>query len=189
MRKLILITGELAAGKSTLARAIAVRYRIPAFTKDRIKELLCERLGFCDRTENLKLSFLTFDLLLEIFSVFAASGQPLVLESNFRQNELDRLETVVRAAGYETLTISLTGDLNKLYERYHARAASGTRHPAHLSQDLSDFSNFSAVSCAQNPRRLFGTVLTFDTTAEGTPADLSRNPQIAAFLSGLKNIR
>ena len=91
MRKLILIVGELAAGKSTLANHLAARYGIPAFTKDRIKELLCDGIGFQNREENLKLSFVTFDLLFHVFECFAAVGAPLILESNFRQNELDRL--------------------------------------------------------------------------------------------------
>ncbi|MBR0081897.1 MAG: AAA family ATPase [Clostridia bacterium] len=182
-RKLILIVGELAAGKSTLANHIAARYGVPAFTKDRIKELLCDGVGFRNRAENLKLSFLTFELLFHIFECCSAAGEPLVLESNFRQNELDRLEVAAANAGYDVLTLSLTGDLHVLHRRFLARIASGTRHAAHQTQDLSRFEDFSAISYAENPRRLFGTVVTIDTTAPDAPFDLSDDARIRAFLA------
>ena len=182
MRKLILIGGELAAGKSTLANHLAARYGIPAFTKDRIKELLCDGIGFQNREENLKLSFVTFDLLFHVFECFAAVGAPLILESNFRQNELDRLKESANAYGYETLTLSLTGELHVLHERYLARIASGTRHAAHRAQDLSRFSDFEAISFSKNPCALFGTVVTIDTTAPNTPFDCSNDERIRAWI-------
>ena len=181
-RKLIVIVGELAAGKSTLAGHIAARYAVPAFTKDRIKELLCDGVGFHNRAENLKLSFLTFELLFHIFERFAEAGQPLVLESNFRQNELDRLEKAAKQYGYSVLTLTLSGDLHVLHERFLARIASGTRHPAHQAQDLSRFEDFAAISFANNPRRLFGTVVSIDTTAPNAPFDLSDDERIRGFL-------
>lgn len=181
-RKLVLIVGELAAGKSTIAEYLAARFSVPCFTKDRIKELLCDRFGVGTREENLQLSYLTFDLLLHIFERFSASGQPLILESNFRQNELDRLEAAAGEAGYETLTLFLTGDLHVLHERFLARAASGSRHPAHLTQRLDAFEDFAAISCARNPRRLFGAVVTVDTTAPGFSPETMDVAPIQSFL-------
>ena len=182
MKKLILVVGELAAGKSTLAQQLTERYGIPSFTKDRFKELLCEGVGFSNRAENLKLSFLTFELMFHIFECCAAAGKPLILESNFRQNELDRLEKAVSMYGYETLTVSLTGDLRVLHERYLERIASGTRHMAHQTQDLTRFEDFEAISYEKNPRCLFGKVVSIDTTAENAPFDFSGDEEIRAFL-------
>ena len=180
-RKLIIIVGELAAGKTTLAGHLSARYGVPAFTKDRFKELLCERVAYHNREENLNLSFLTFDILLHIFECCAATGQSLILESNFRQNELDRLEAAVIEAGYAVLTVFLTGDLHILHERYLARIASGHRHAAHLTQNLDRFEDFAAISCKQNPRRLFGQIVTIDTTAPGAPLDFSADTRIRTF--------
>lgn len=181
-KKLILIVGELAAGKSTLAHRMTERYGIPSFTKDRFKELLCEQIGFSNRQENLKLSFLTFELMFHIFECCAKAGRPLILESNFRQNELDRLEEATAEFGYETLTVFLTGDLRVLHRRYLERIASGTRHTAHQTQDLTRFEDFEAISCEKNPRRLFGKVISIDTTAEDAPFDFSGDEGIRAFL-------
>ena len=180
-RTLIIITGELAAGKTTLAHRLSARYGIPAFTKDRFKELLCERIVCHNRQENLNLSFLTFDILLQIFSCCAATGHSLLLESNYRQPELDRLEAAAKAANYDVLTIALTGDLHVLHERYLARVASGTRHFAHLTQNLDRFEDFEAISCRKNPRRLFGQVIEIDTTAPDAPEDISFDARIRAF--------
>ena len=181
MQKLMILVGDLAAGKSTLAHQICARYHVPAFTKDRFKELLCDGVGFHNREENLNLSFVTFEVLFHIFECFAAAKQPLILESNFRQNELDRLEAAAAAAGYETMTVFVTGDLRVLHKRFLARIASGTRHPAHLTQNLEEFKDFEAISCSKNPRRLFGTVVTIDTTAPDAPSDFSADERIRRF--------
>lgn len=183
MQKLILIMGELAAGKSTLAGQIAARYKIPAFTKDSIKELLCDHIGYTNREENLKLSFLTFDILFRLFESFSEAGRSLILESNFRQNELDRLKAAAEKAGYETLTIFLTGDLHELHRRYLQRASSGGRHPAHLTQNLERFEDFAAVSQNTVPKNLFGQVITIDTTLPDSPPDFSADERIRTFLS------
>lgn len=183
MKKLILIVGELAAGKSTLAQQIAARYGVLAVTKDRLKELLCDTFGYETRLENLKLSFASFDLMLHLFYRSAEAQTPLVLESNFRQSELDRLKTAADQCGYETLTLSLGGDLHVLHQRFLDRIASGTRHTAHLAQDLTAFEDFKAISFSENPRTLFGTILALDTTKEGAPKDYSSDARIRAFLN------
>ncbi|MBR3179674.1 MAG: AAA family ATPase [Clostridia bacterium] len=183
MQKLILITGDLAAGKSTLAEHISKRYQIPTFTKDKIKELLCDRIGFSNREENLNLSYLSFDLLYHIFECFADTGSSVVLESNFRQNELDRLKTAAEQTGYEIVTIFLTGDLHILHQRYLNRASSGTRHPAHLSQNLDSIDDFIAVSKANVPKFLYGTIIPINTTLPDSPFDLSCDERIVHALS------
>ncbi|MCR5073772.1 MAG: AAA family ATPase [Clostridiales bacterium] len=183
MQKLILIMGDLAAGKTTLAGHISTRYNLPAFTKDRIKELLCDRIGFANREENLKLSYLSFEILFELFESFAKTGRSLVLESNFRQNELDRMIVAAQKSGYDTLTVFLTGDLHKLHRRYLERASFGNRHPAHLSQNLDRFEDFAAASTANNPKNLLGQVVVIDTTLPEMPSDLSGDERIRTFLS------
>ena len=41
MRNLIIITGDLASGKSTLANALSYELNIPCLIKDDIKEIAC----------------------------------------------------------------------------------------------------------------------------------------------------
>jgi shikimate kinase len=46
MKNLIVITGDLAAGKSTLAASLSAELKIPFVTKDSLKEIACDAVGF-----------------------------------------------------------------------------------------------------------------------------------------------
>ena len=91
MKKLILVCGDLACGKSTFCGQLSRRFDIPVFYKDTIKEVLGDTIGFANREENLKLSVATFGLLRHIFLQSADLGHDLILESNFRQHELEEM--------------------------------------------------------------------------------------------------
>ncbi len=63
MRKLLLITGDLATGKSTFASILSKRYQANVFLKDSIKEVLGDTIGFANREENKKLSDAAMELM------------------------------------------------------------------------------------------------------------------------------
>lgn len=46
MKKLLLITGDIATGKSTFANILSKRYHTNMFFKDSIKEVLGDTIGF-----------------------------------------------------------------------------------------------------------------------------------------------
>ena len=56
VKKLLLITGDLATGKSTFANILSKRYDANIFFKDSIKEILGDTIGFSNREENTKLN-------------------------------------------------------------------------------------------------------------------------------------
>ena len=56
MQRLIIITGDLAAGKSTLAAALSESLGIPFIIKDTLKEIVCDNVGYQTRQENRLLS-------------------------------------------------------------------------------------------------------------------------------------
>ena len=47
----ILVTGIPAAGKSTMAEAVSERLKLPVISKDTVKELLFDNVGFHSREE------------------------------------------------------------------------------------------------------------------------------------------
>ncbi len=51
----ILVTGIPAAGKSTTAEALAKKMNLPVISKDRIKEILFDEIGFDSREAKGKL--------------------------------------------------------------------------------------------------------------------------------------
>lgn len=150
MRKLLLIMGDLATGKSTFANILSKRYDTNVFFKDSIKEVLGDTIGFSNREENKKLSNATMELMFFIFSEFGKLNKNLILESNFHTIELERFHKMASANNYEVLTLVLRGDVEILYKRYLNRMHNENRHSVHLSTTLDVFDDFK--DCTEHLR-------------------------------------
>lgn len=159
MRKLLLITGDLATGKSTFANILSQRYHVNVFFKDSIKEVLGDTIGFSDRAENKKLSNASMKLMFFIFSEFTKLGKDLILESNFHTEELEKLHEIARDNSYKVLTISLYGNVKILHKRYLNRVINENRHPVHLSKTLDAFEEFKKCSDYLNNVKIPGDVI------------------------------
>ena len=142
MKKLLLIMGDLATGKSTYANILSKRYHTNVFYKDSIKEVLGDTIGFSNREENLILSRATMELMFFIFSEFSKLDKNLILESNFHKTELERLHKIAHENGYEVLTLVLRGEVEILHKRYLNRIYNENRHPVHLSAETKVFEEF-----------------------------------------------
>lgn len=133
MRKLLLITGDLATGKSTFAAILSKRYGKSVMYKDKIKEVLGDTIGFKDREENLKLSAATMELMIYGFSEEAALGHDVILEANFKEHELHKIQKIAEENSYEVLTLVLRADMDIIYRRFVNRIENENRHPVHVS--------------------------------------------------------
>lgn len=149
MGKLLLITGDLATGKSTFARLLAKRYQTNVFCKDVFKEILGDTIGFSNRQENLKLSVASAALMRMIFTEFCQLDKNLILESNFRQAELDLLHDIAQEYGYDVLTIQIQADLQILHRRFLHRLHNENRHPVHASGGFEEFDTFCTYVTGQ----------------------------------------
>ena len=87
----ILVTGIPASGKSTLAAAIAGALHLPWISKDRIKELLFDRLGFRSREEKVRLGLADMDAMYYCAEQLMAAGKPFILENNFENSSREPL--------------------------------------------------------------------------------------------------
>ena len=132
MKKLILITGDLATGKSTFAEILSRRYNVCVMYKDKIKEILGDTVGFADREENLKLSLATMKLMTYGFSEIANLGQDCILEANFKESEMAELREIADKKGYSFLTLVLRADMDIIYRRFVHRIEKENRHPVHI---------------------------------------------------------
>lgn len=142
MPKLLLIMGDLATGKTTFAGILSRRYNTSVFFKDSIKEVLGDTIGFSNREENRQLSVATAELMCHIFSEFGKLNKDLILESNFRIAELEKIHKLAAGLDYQVLTIVLQGDAEILHRRYLNRMHNENRHPVHLCDQFNTFDGF-----------------------------------------------
>ena len=131
MKKLIIITGDLATGKSHLARLLSKRYGIKMYCKDTVKERLCEKYDYSEREQNKKLSRLAVSLMTYGLFRLRKSGEDLIMEANFRTDELCKIDKIASSAGYDVLNLVLRADVDILYGRFINRIENENRHPAH----------------------------------------------------------
>ncbi len=121
MGKLLLITGDLAAGKSRFASMLSKRYNTAVFFKDTIKEALADTIGFSGQEESRKLSIAAVELMFLIGSEFGKLEKNLILEANFRAAELEKLRQIALEHNCSVLTLVLRGDLEVLHRRFLTR--------------------------------------------------------------------
>lgn len=134
------------------------------FCKDTFKEILGDTMGFSDRAENLKLSVASAALMRMIFREFCRLEKDLILESNFRQEELEQLHQIAREYGYDVLSVALRGDLEVLHRRFLNRLYNENRHAVHACGGFEDYEAFREYVLGQ--RRL---------TVPGTYFELNAN--------------
>ncbi len=85
--RVIVVTGLPCTGKSTLARELGGRYRMPVLAKDFIKEPLLDVLGAADAAYSRRLSDASFATLFRLAVEWARAGHSFILEGNFRPAE------------------------------------------------------------------------------------------------------
>jgi predicted kinase len=103
--RVIVVTGLPAAGKSTLARELANRHRLPLLSKDFIKEPLLDVLGAADAAHSRRLSDASFAAMFRLAAEWAGCGHEFILEGNFRPGEHERplREGLARAQAVQVL--------------------------------------------------------------------------------------
>lgn len=159
MKKLILVAGDLATGKSTFADILGQKFGIPVFHKDTVKEVLSETFSYKDRAENLKLSKATIDIMKHAFLASAQAGTDLILEANYHDGQLKEMFCLAEEFGYSSLTVILEGNIEILYKRYLNRIKNENRHPVHLSTNFEIKENFERYVRDTRLKKIDGNVL------------------------------
>lgn len=129
----ILVTGIPASGKSMLAERLSRELSLPWFSKDRIKEELYDTIGFASRAEKVKLGIASMEVLYYLAEQMMKCGKSFILENNFEADSMPGLMRLLERYGYRTLTLRLTGDYTRIYERFVKRENSPLRHPGHVT--------------------------------------------------------
>jgi len=129
------MAGMPASGKSTMAKAIAKKWKLPVISKDSIKEFLFDNIGFQSRAEKVSLGIASMEIMYYVAEQLMNAGQPFILENNFEYSSEQRIKTLLEKYQYSALTITLTGDYKEIYRRFRERDISPDRHRGHVVND------------------------------------------------------
>jgi predicted kinase len=131
--RVIVVTGLPATGKTTLARALASKLRVPLLAKDAIKEPLIDSLGAADAVQSRQLSDASFAILFALAREIVAAGGDVVLEGNFRPGEH---EAPLSSSSIRIAQVLCVLEESQRLARLQARAADPARHAGHRDADL-----------------------------------------------------
>lgn len=131
----ILVAGIPAAGKSTMAKVISERLKLPVISKDAIKELLFDNVGFQSREEKGNLGIASMEIMYYVAGQLMKAGQSFILENNFEYSSEHGIKNLLEKYQYPVLTITLTGNYKVIYQRFLEREGSPDRHRGHVVND------------------------------------------------------
>lgn len=155
-RRIVIVSGPPAAGKSAIAGPLAVELGCVLIAKDRIKEALHDALG---GELTLAWSRQLGAAAMELLWTLASDAPSAVLDANFHPGD-ERHQDRLRALGAVPVEVHCACPVPECVRRYAARAAG--RHPVHLDGHDARAAVAGFERCAR-PLRL-GPVITVDTT-------------------------
>ena len=155
---LVVVTGPPAAGKTTIAREIAARLRLPLIAKDTIKEALFDALGTGGLAWSQRLGVGTYLAMVALLEESLAAGASVVVEANFvRGNEVEKRLAALPA---RFVQVYCGAPLEVLLERYAKRE----RHPGHVDAERIDALQEAVESSRHDPLELPGETIRLDTS-------------------------
>jgi len=160
---LVVISGELGSGKTTLARPLAQRLGATLLSKDLLKESMYEAL---DLTTDRRSKAGSVAAMRLMYSIASTSASPLVLEANWKPMDVPQLAALSRPM----VQLHCEAQPDVLSERVRGRE----RHPVHRDRTVpAVFDHVMAAirSRVHEPLELPCPLIRVDTTE---PVDLAR---------------
>ena len=142
---LVVVSGALGAGKTTLSRQLTGPLGATMLSKDRMKESMYEPLDLTTDERSLQGSVAAMRLL---YDLAATSGSPLVVEANWKPLDVPQLQ----ALGRPTVQLFCDAPSAVLQQRVRARVRTGERHPVHRDRFVPALLE-KVVSSLARPRR------------------------------------
>jgi hypothetical protein len=80
----VLVNGFPGTGKTTVAKQLSQRFRLPLLSKDVFKELMFDALGWSDKDWSLRVSAATHRIMDNIIDEELKISHSLIVEANFK---------------------------------------------------------------------------------------------------------
>lgn len=130
--KLIIVNGHPGTGKTTLGRKITTQFNLPFISKDAIKEIIFDDVGYSDRSWSTKVGAASYHIMDYFIDEQLKSGHSIVIETNFNPKFDDiKFQKWQDKYGFEALQILLHAESEIVIDRFKKRVTSGERHPGH----------------------------------------------------------
>ena len=186
---LILIAGMPASGKTTFANYLSEELHIPLVCKDKLKEIMWDRLQYdaTTRAETQKFGGVAYDLSFHMIEELMKAGMPLIFESNFGAKCPETLEKLVETYDYPVLTFLFDGDVAAIHKRFVERDNSAQRHPGLRSHNR--FDDLEQFMRAMAPCRDFAyrdKIIRVDSTVLEQISYISLRDEVHCFAAGIQ---
>ena len=127
--RVVVVTGLPGAGKTTLARSLALALRLPLIAKDTIKEALGDALGPVDGEGSRDLGGASYEVL---FALAADVPGVVIIESNFSERAAPSILSLAAAAPVQ---VYCTCPVDLAAERYNHRDRHDVHHTPQVTHD------------------------------------------------------
>lgn len=164
---IIIVTGELAAGKTSYGKKISEVLKIPFFSKDEIKEILYDSFNNTniDYEAKRKIGASSYKIFYYIMEEQMKVGFPLIAESNFVKESVSIIKDLLNKYDYKSITIRFEGDLPILHKRFLNREYSDERPMGLVSNGMfDDFEDFEKTAIKSKEFRINDNEILVDTT-------------------------
>lgn len=142
-KKIIVIEGYLASGKSTFALRLSKSLNIPYLLKDTFKIALCKNISITSRAESHAFSAVTFDGMMYVAERMLETGNPIIIEGNFvpagvkKVDEAHAIKSLIDKYNCTSLDFKFMGDTRVLHQRFLEREKTAGRGEANkIGEDV-----------------------------------------------------
>ena len=169
-RKIIIIEGYLASGKSTFALRLSKAINVPYLIKDTFKIALCASIPILSREESSRFSAVTFDAMMYAAERLIETGYPVIIEGNFvphgikKVDEAGVIKNLIDRYGCQSLTYKFMGDTRILHKRFIEREKTPERGQANMMFSEISFEDFDRFCRNLDAFDVGGEIIKIDTT-------------------------
>lgn len=162
---LIIVSGPPSSGKTTLATSIAKKFGLPLITKDSLKEILFDTIGWKDRGWSKKIGTASFAIMHYFLDSVMTTGQSIIIEGNFKTEfEAQHITPRLKQYNYQAIQVMCQCDGEILFERFKERSESKNRHPGHCDTGNYDELKDSLLVGKYSPLDIDSKIIIFDST-------------------------